>query len=161
MPCSIQQARFTTKYTPVCGHKILIQRRVTRPGCPHRIVVYARKFTCERLVVVLLHVNNKYLGMYEIPCVTKLATIAINTLRPRQNGRRFPDDIFKYIFLNENLWISRKISLKFIPKVPINNIAALVQIMAWRRPGDKPLSEPMLSNSLTHICVTRPQWVNT
>ena len=36
----------------------------------------------------------------------------------------------------------------------------MVQIMAWRRPGDKPLSEPMMGNSLTHICVTRPQWVN-
>ena len=31
--------------------------------------------------------------------------------------------------------------------------------MAWRRPGDKPLSEPMMENLLTHICVTRPQWV--
>ena len=35
-----------------------------------------------------------------------------------------------------------KISMKFVPKGPINNIPALVQIMAWRRPGDKPLSEP-------------------
>ena len=83
----------------------------------------------------------------------------INTLRPRQNGRRFPDDIFKYILLNESVWISLKISLKFIPKLRIKNIPALVQIMAWRRPGDKPLSEPMMGNSLTHICVTRPQWV--
>ena len=32
--------------------------------------------------------------------------------------------------------------MKFVPKGPINNIPALVQIMAWRRPGDKPLSEP-------------------
>ena len=32
--------------------------------------------------------------------------------------------------------------------------------MAWRRSGDKPLSEPMMVNLLTHICVTRPQWVN-
>ena len=31
--------------------------------------------------------------------------------------------------------------------------------MAWRRPGDKPLSEPMMVNLPTHICVTRPQWV--
>ena len=52
-----------------------------------------------------------------------------------------------------------KISLKFVPKGPINNITALVQIMAWRRPGDKPLSEPMMVNLPTHICVTRPQWV--
>ena len=70
--------------------------------------------------------------------------MVINTLRPRQNGRHFPDDIFRRIFLNENEWISIKISLKFNPKGPINNIPALVQIMAWRRPGDKPLSEAML-----------------
>ena len=31
--------------------------------------------------------------------------------------------------------------------------------MVWRRPGDKPLSEPMMVSLLTHICVTRPQWV--
>ena len=82
-----------------------------------------------------------------------------NTLRPRQNGRRFADDVFKCIFLNENAWILLKISLKFVPKVPINNMPALVQILAWRRSGDKPLSEPMMVNLLTHICVTRLQWV--
>ena len=83
----------------------------------------------------------------------------INTLRPRQNGRHFADDIFMCIFLNEHVWIPIEISLKFVPKGPINNIPALVQIMAWRRPGDKPLSEPMVVSLLTHICVTRPQWV--
>ena len=83
----------------------------------------------------------------------------INTLRPRQNGRHLPEDIFKCIFLNENVWTLHKISLKFVPKGRINNIPALVQIMAWCRPGDKPLSEPMMVNLLTHICVTRPQWV--
>ena len=84
---------------------------------------------------------------------------AFNTLRPRQNGRHFADDISKCIFLNENVWIPIKISMKFVPKGPINNIPALVQIMAWRRPGDKPLSEPMMVILTTHICVTRPQWV--
>ena len=88
------------------------------------------------------------------------AFILVNTLRPRQDGRHFPDDIFKWIFLNENVWISLRISLKFVPKVWINNIPALVQIMAWHRPSDKPLSEPMKVSLLTHICVTRPQWVN-
>ena len=83
----------------------------------------------------------------------------INTLRPRQNGRHFPSDIFKCIFLFENVWIWIKISLKFVLKVRINNIPALVHIMAWRRIGDKPLSEPMMVNLLMHICVTRPQWV--
>ena len=83
----------------------------------------------------------------------------VNSLRPRRNRRHFADDFFKCIFLNENEWISIKISLKFVPKGPINNISALVQIMAWRRPGDKPLSEPMLVSLPTHICVARPQWV--
>ena len=59
-----------------------------------------------------------------------------------------------------NVWIQIKISLKFVPKGPINNIPSLVQIMVWRRPGDKPLSEPMMVNLLTYICVTRPQWLN-
>ena len=88
-------------------------------------------------------------------------SIPVNTLRPRQNGRHFADDTFKCIFLNENVWIPIKISLKFVPQGPINNIPALVQIMAWRRPGDKPLSEPMMVRLPTHICVTRPQWVKT
>ena len=83
----------------------------------------------------------------------------INTMRLRQNGRHFADDIFKCIFLNENIRISIKISLKFVLKDPINNIPALVQIMARRRPGDKPLSEPMMVSLLTHICITRPQRV--
>ena len=50
----------------------------------------------------------------------------LNTLRPRQNGRHFADDIFKCIFLNENVWIAIKISPKFVPKGQINNIPALV-----------------------------------
>ena len=49
-----------------------------------------------------------------------------NTLRPRQNGRHFPDDRFKWIFLNENVWISIEVSLKFVPKGQIDNIPALV-----------------------------------
>ena len=85
--------------------------------------------------------------------------LALNTLRPRQDGRRFPDDTFERIFLNENVIILIKISLKFVPYGPINNIPALVQIMAWPRSGDKPLSEPMVGRLPTHICVTRPQWV--
>ena len=84
----------------------------------------------------------------------------VNTLRLRQDGCHFPDDILKWIFLNENLWISIKISLQFLPRGPINNIPALVQIMVWPRPGDKPLFAPMMVSVLMHICVTQPQWVN-
>ena len=61
------------------------------------------------------------------------STNEFNTLRPRQNGRHFPDDIFKWIFLNENVWISIEIPVKFVPKGQINNIPAFFQIMAWRR----------------------------
>ena len=63
----------------------------------------------------------------------------------------------KAFFLNENVRISIEFSLKFVPSGPINNIPALVQIMAWRRSGYKPLSEPMMGSLLTHIYVTRPQ----
>ena len=101
-------------------------------------------------------------GMELTPCSSHCfdhTYCLLNTLRPRQNGRHFPDAIFKWIFLNENVWISIEISLKFVPIGPINNIPALVQIMAWRRPGDKPLSEPMMVSLLTHMCITRCQWV--
>ena len=92
-------------------------------------------------------------------CGSSQADVCINTSRPRQNCRQFTDDIFKCIFLNENIWISFEISLKFFPEVRTNNIPALVQIMAWRLPGDKPLSEPMMVSSLTHIYAIRPQRV--
>ena len=68
----------------------------------------------------------------------------VNTLRQRLKGLHFPDHIFKWIFLNENIWISIKISLNFVPKGSINNIPALVQIMAQHWPSDKPLSETMM-----------------
>ena len=51
----------------------------------------------------------------------------------RQKGRHFSDDIFKRIFLNENVRISVEIALNFVPYGPIDYKSALVQIMAWRR----------------------------
>ena len=55
------------------------------------------------------------------------------------------DDIFKCIFLNENDKMPIQISLKFVPKSPIDNKPALVQVMAWRQTGDNPLPEPLLT----------------
>ena len=124
----------------------------------HTTLDIAKKMVIERTNYILHsrhHIPNKHLLD-----PLDLSPYVLNTLRPRQNGRRFADDTFKCIFLNENVRISIEISLKFVPKGPINNIPALVQIMAWRRSDDKPLSEPMMVNLLTHICVTRPQWVN-
>ena len=68
----------------------------------------------------------------------------VKTVRPRQGGRHFDRRHFKCIFLNENAWISINISPKFVPKFPIVDIQALVQMMAWRQPGDKPLSEALI-----------------
>ena len=115
---------------------------VTKIGCRHEDTVEIMKTCC------LQH----YLDWS--------SKIIFNTLSPRQNGRQFPDDIFKSIFLTENVIISITISLKFVLKGLIDNIPTLDQIMAWRRPGDKPLSEPMMVSLLTQICVTRPQWVD-
>ena len=50
----------------------------------------------------------------------------LDTLRPEQNGCHFTDDIFKYICLYENIWISIDISLKFVLKDPTDNKLTLV-----------------------------------
>ena len=69
----------------------------------------------------------------------------VDTLRPRQNGRRFTDDTFQCIFLNENVKISIKILLKFVPKGQINNITSIGsdnglaptrrQVIIWNNDG--------------------------
>ena len=55
------------------------------------------------------------------------------------------DNIFKCIFLIENDRIQIQISKKFVPRSPIDNKPAWVQVMAWRRIGNKPLPEPMMA----------------
>ena len=115
------------------------------------------RFCLAEYILWIVELNDNFLWLLN----TEMGQLPgyVNTLRPRQNGRHFADDIFKCIFLNENVWIPIEISLKFVSKGSINNDAALFQIMAWRRPVDKQLSEPMTVSSQTHICVTRPQWV--
>ena len=71
------------------------------------------------------------------------------TLRPWQNGRNFADDIFKCVFVNENVWFPIKISLKFVLKGLINEYSIIG--------SDNGLALPV--SLLAHICVTRPQWV--
>ena len=98
--------------------------------------------------------------VYKMSSFFVLTSLCVSTLRSRRNGCHFADDLFKSIFLNENIWILIEISRKFVSKGQINNISALVQIMAWRRACDKPLSESMIVRLPMHIGVTRPQWVN-
>ena len=57
---------------------------------------------------------------------------------------KITEDIFKFIF-NESVWISITISLKFVPKGPIEYKSALVQVMAWHRTGEKPSPKSMLT----------------
>ena len=76
-------------------------------------------------------------------------------MRPRQNGRHFADDAFTRIFLNENIRISIKISLKYVSYGPVHKIPALVRLVSA-----KPLSEPMMIRLPSYKCVTWPQWVN-
>ena len=136
--------RFAAGWMEWVGHQLI------SPGAAHM-----GQWIGPALVQIMIFVAYSTPSHYLNQC-----WVIVNTLRPRQNGRRFADDTFKRIFLNGNVRISIKNSLKFVPRGPINNIPALVQKMAWHQSGDKPLSEPMMASLLTHKCVTRPQWVN-
>ena len=98
----------------------------------HRWIITSHRnitYTCPRLIFSFSLVKG----------------VLVNSSLPGQNGCHLADDSFKCLSLDEKARISITFSLKFVPKGQINNISALVQIMAWRRPGDKPLSEPMLT----------------
>ena len=73
-----------------------------------------------------------------------------------------PDNIFTCVFLNENAWISIKISLKFVPKDPMNNIPALVidGLVQERHNSSASAMELRLSCINPSICTTRFHWVN-
>ena len=101
------------------------------------------------------HLGGSHPGKGRLPLRYILLVDVMNTLRSRQDGRHFPDNIIKAIFLKENVWISNTIWLKFVPKGTIDKNTALVQIMAWYRIVDKPLSESMMA--YVHMCIARPQ----
>ena len=91
---------------------------------------------------------RRYSAHYDVTVMRHghMAAIDIfNSSLPGKMATFFADDIFKWTFLNENDRIRIQISLKYFPKSPVDNKAALVEIKAWRRIGDKPLSEPMLT----------------
>ena len=99
---------------------------------------------------------------YDIQRVDKsLSIYNVDNIPTEIKWPPFRRRLFQMYFSNENIWISINISLKFVPSGRIKNIPALVPILAWRRLGNKPLSEPMIVSLLIHICITRPQWANT
>ena len=67
---------------------------------------------------------------FDVSCV-----VSHYRLRLRQNKRRFADNSFKCIFLNENIQNLINMSLKSIPKGQINTIAACVTRPEWRCPN--------------------------
>ena len=70
----------------------------------------------------------------------------VNTLRSRQNGCHFGDNIFKLIFLYESCCILNQISVKFVVSWdPFKNNPALVPLMACCKTGNKPLLGPMMA----------------
>ena len=114
----------------------------TEPCC---ICVIFVTVDCVSVYIIYIYLYVHVCGIVpgKIPFHLELI-VYLTQSPPGQNGRHFADYIFRCIFVNENLWILVKISLKFVPNVQISNIPALDQIMAWRRPDDKPLSEPTM-----------------
>ena len=147
------KATGTSRYQTLCWrlHKTVLKTCVFNDNFWSRLskslydrLWYLFEYLIE-LIKPLILCSHVYYGnvMSVCPCDFPSVPYLFITLRPRQDGCHFPN-IFKRIFLNENVWILTKISLKFVARGPVYNIPALVLIMAWRRPGDKPLSEPMM-----------------
>ena len=96
------------------------------PGGPHGCPMHFAIWECK-----MFHNRQAPLLSTHLP-LDKMAAI-------------LADDIFKCIFLNETYRISIQISLKLVPRSPIDNKPEFVQVMAWRQTGDKPLPEPMMT----------------
>ena len=99
------------------------------PGSRLCVLTWTGYRHCILFVYYYALAQSKY-KHYQCICKCRLQ-IVVCLSRPQHigaeiNGRRFPDDILKCIFLNEKLLISNKISLKFVPKGQINNIPSLV-----------------------------------
>ena len=118
-------------------------------GLPARGKTYMAKKLTRYLNWIGIDTRGKSLKYRGAICINTWR-LALNSSSPGQNGLHFANNIFRCIFFNEKVWILIKLSLKSIPKGQNNNTPALVQIMAWRRPGDQPLSESMMFRSLTH-----------
>ena len=105
--------------------------------CPY-VHVYAARLCAY--MHVYAHVRS-YVYMRIFPYVDFFPYTVVHVKKRDQIKKSFA---YPQSLHNENVRNGIKISLKFVPKGPNNNIAALVQIMAWRRPDYKPLSEPMV-----------------
>ena len=71
------------------------------------------------------NIDHKYCNEWkQVVCST-------NSYPPGHNGQHFTDDIFEHIFLNANVNISIQMSLKCVPRGPMDSKLTLVQVMAY------------------------------
>ena len=119
--------------------------------------------SCVIFLWVEIHISQKFAAWgpiyYKSSSVQVIVSnrhqsITLDALRLRQYDRHSADDIFKCVFFYENIWIFINIWLRFVSSIQIKSIPSFSQIMAWHQLGDMPLSELMVVNLLTHICVT-------
>ena len=124
---------------------------VTRKMFPFDDVIVQRDLLAVILVITNFRgfsfswIERRVLTLWHTLCISRMRSHHLKLISPGQNGRHFADDIFRCNFREWKIDILIKISLKFVPISPIDNNPPLVYIMAWRRIGDKPLSEPMLT----------------
>ena len=112
---------------------------------------------CNGCSVLDQWVRDVILGAFLYGWIPALVSVK-SLISPGQNGRHVADDIFKCIFMNEKFWIWIWFFLKFVPKGPIENKWALVQVMAWYQTGDKPLPEVILTQFTDAY---QGKWVNS
>ena len=107
--------------------------------------VWRKSYKGIKWSIFLKNFQYSLLWFTDLICSVFHHFLPVNSSPCGQNGHHFADNIFWHIFWNEKVisWI--KISLKFVHKGPIDKSPSLIQIMAWRRIGDRPLSEPMLT----------------
>ena len=85
----------------------------------------------------------------------------INTFGWRKSWHQSADEILKCFFINEKYHIFIQISLRFIPKGPINNMPSMVQIMPWRHSDDNQLSDDSVVYWYIYIWNTQPWRIHT
>ena len=152
MSCEVDMINMSTK----CVGVITTSQVIKQTG------ITEIDWTRFRQVENRCHIGFSFTWAYAV--YNNREELSINWLYPScltHWGRVKMDAISQTNFVSAISWMKMFEFLFWFPKGPINIIPALVQIMAWRRPDAKPLSEPMMVSLTTHICVTRPQWVKT
>ena len=133
----------------------------------HRTSHEMRIILVQVLEVKLMLVSEKMANSpWRMPCLLfsrflfKSSPHNVLTHWGRDKMADISQTIFSNIFSSKKMFEFRlKFHWNLFLRVQLTKIPALFQIMAWRRPGDKTLSEAMLVSLLTHKCFTRPQWV--